>query len=122
VRRSPGTTSKAAAKALEQKWRQQIYDRVKLGKAPAITLGEAAARYYDTILEPGTKPKKLTRDLAHLKQIKDAFGANRKLNEITRAEVAKLQDQGTDGACLDRDNASLRPSLPVEPGSSRCTT
>jgi hypothetical protein len=91
VRRSSGTTSKTAARALEQKWRQQIYDRVKLGKAPTITLGEAAARYYETT--PGAKPKKLARDLAYLKQIKDAFGADRKLSEITQAEVAKWQDE-----------------------------
>ena len=26
---------------LEQKWRQEIYDRVKLCKAPTITIGEA---------------------------------------------------------------------------------
>lgn len=29
---------------------------------------------YETTLEPGAKPKKLARDLAYLKQIKDAFG------------------------------------------------
>ena len=93
VRRSSGTTSKTAAKALEQKWRQQIYDRVKLGKAPTITLGEAAARYYETTLVPGAKPKKLARHLAYLKQIKDAFGADRKLGDITQADVAKWRDE-----------------------------
>jgi integrase len=93
VRRSSGTTSKAAAKVLEQKWRQEIYDRVKLGKAPTVTLGEAAARYYETTLKPGGKPAKLARDLGYLKQIKDAFGADRKLSEITQAEVAKWRDE-----------------------------
>jgi hypothetical protein len=79
--------------AVEQKWRQEIYNRVKLGKAPTITLGEAVARYYETTLKPGAKPTKLVRDLAYRKQIKHAFGANRKLSEITQAEVAKWQDE-----------------------------
>jgi hypothetical protein len=39
--RSSGTTSKAEMKTLEQKWRQEIYDRVKLCKAPTITVGQA---------------------------------------------------------------------------------
>jgi hypothetical protein len=93
VHRSSGTTSKAAAKVLEQKCRQEIYDRVKLGKAATITLGEAAARYYETTLKPGGKRAKLARDLGYLKQIKDAFGADRKLSEITQAEVAKWRDE-----------------------------
>jgi hypothetical protein len=41
VCRSSGTTPKAEMKTLEQKWRQEIYDRVKLCKAPTITIGEA---------------------------------------------------------------------------------
>jgi hypothetical protein len=47
---------------------------VKLGKAPTITLGEAAARYYETTLKPGGKPATLARDLGYLKRIKDTFG------------------------------------------------
>jgi hypothetical protein len=58
-----------------------------------ITLGEAAARYYETTLKPGRKPAKLARDFSYLKQIKDAFGAERKLSEITQAEVAKWRDE-----------------------------
>ena len=93
VRRSSGTTSKAAAKALEQKWRQEINDRVKLGKAPSITLGEGAARYYETTLKPGGKPVKLAKDLCYLKQINAAFGADRRLADITQAEVAQWRDE-----------------------------
>lgn len=93
VRRSAGTSSKSEAKALEQKWRQEIYDRVKLGKAPTITLGEAAARYYETTLKPGGKPATLVRDLGYLKRIKDAFGADRRLSDISQGEVAKWRDE-----------------------------
>jgi hypothetical protein len=93
VRRSSGSASKAAAKELEQKWRQEIYDRVKLGKAPTITLGGGAARYYDATLKPGGKPAKLARNLGYLKQIKDAFGADRTLSGITQAELAKWRDE-----------------------------
>jgi hypothetical protein len=66
---------------------------VKIGKAPTITLGQAAARYYETTLKPGGKLAKLARDLSYLKQIKDAFGADRKLSEIAQSEVAKWWDE-----------------------------
>jgi hypothetical protein len=46
VRENSGMTSKAEAKAFEQKRRQEITDRVKQGKAPSITLSEAAMRYF----------------------------------------------------------------------------
>jgi hypothetical protein len=36
VRRSTGVSSRSAAKALEAKWRQQLVERIKLGKAPTI--------------------------------------------------------------------------------------
>jgi hypothetical protein len=63
---------------------------VKLGKAPTITPGEPAVRYYETTLRPGGK---LARDLGYLKQIKDAFVADRKLSEITQAQVANWRPE-----------------------------
>jgi len=40
VRENSGMTSKAEAKAYEQTRRQEITDRLKLGKAHSMTLGE----------------------------------------------------------------------------------
>jgi hypothetical protein len=62
VRENSGMTSKAEAKAFEQKRRQEITDRVKHGKAPSITLSEAAMRYLETTLKPGGDRAKLKRD------------------------------------------------------------
>jgi integrase len=93
VRRSSGTLSKAQAKTLEQMWRREIYERIQLGKSPTITLGEAAARYFETILKPHGKPGKLAQDLGYIKQIKDAFGSDRKLTDINQAEVANWRDE-----------------------------
>jgi hypothetical protein len=58
-----------------------------------ITLGEGAARYFETILKPHGKPGKLARDLGYIKQIKDAFGGDRKLTDLNQAEVAKWRDE-----------------------------
>jgi integrase len=44
-------------------------------------------------LKPGVKPSKLARDLGYIKQLKDAFGADRKLTDITQAEVARWRDE-----------------------------
>jgi hypothetical protein len=59
-------------------------------------------------LKPGGKPAKLARDLGYLKQIKDAFGADRKLTDITQAEVAKW-----------RDNQARVSAIVGEPGLHR---
>jgi hypothetical protein len=62
-------TSKAEAKAFEQKRHQEITDRVKHGKAPSITLSEAAMRYFETTLKPGGDRAKLKRDLGDINRI-----------------------------------------------------
>jgi hypothetical protein len=49
--------------AVEQKRRQEITNRLRLGKAPAITLGAAAMRYVETVLKARRGPDKLKRDL-----------------------------------------------------------
>jgi hypothetical protein len=74
-------------------WRREIYERIHLGKSPTTMLGEAAARYFETILKPHGKPGNLARDLGYIKQIKDAFGSDRKLTDINQAEVAKWRDE-----------------------------
>jgi hypothetical protein len=89
VRRSSGTTSNVEAKALEQKWKREIYERAPLGKSPTIKRGEATARYFEATLKPGGNPPKLARDLDCIKQIKDDFGADRKLNDLIQVEVAR---------------------------------
>ena len=93
VRRSSGTPSKSQARELEAEWRRQIHDRVKAGKAPSITLGEAIDRYYLTVLEPDGKPDTLKAALYSLNQIRTHFGPDRRLDQITQAEVAAWRDK-----------------------------
>jgi len=93
VRRSSGTPSKSKARELEAEWRRQIHDRVKAGKAPSITLGEAIDRYYQTVLEPDGKPATLRAALYSLNQIRIHFGPDRMLDRITQAEVAAWRDK-----------------------------
>jgi hypothetical protein len=58
-------TSKAEAKAFEQKRRQEITDHVKHGKEPSITLGQSAMRRFATTLKPGGDRAKLKHDLGY---------------------------------------------------------
>jgi hypothetical protein len=58
VRRSSKTPSRTTAKALEERWRREIQERVASGKLPTIPFGEAIDRYFDTILAPRAKPGK----------------------------------------------------------------
>ncbi|MGH7007716.1 MAG: hypothetical protein ACRED7_04885, partial [Stellaceae bacterium] len=46
VRRTSGTPSKVNAKALEERLRREIQDRVAAGKLPTIPFGEAIDRYF----------------------------------------------------------------------------
>jgi integrase len=115
VRRSSGTASKTAAKALEAEWRKQLVDRVRLGKAPTITLGEACIRYYETVLKPTGNPKSLKRDLGYLKQIKDAFGADTKLTDIKQHAVAKWRD---DLVTVPRIRTGRKKPSAVKPASA----
>jgi integrase len=93
VRENSGMTSKAEAKAFEQKRRQEITDRVKHGKAPSITLGEAATRYFETVLKPGGEREKLKRDLGYINRIVTAFGADTRLTDIRQHDVATWRDE-----------------------------
>jgi hypothetical protein len=83
----------AEMKTLEQKWRQEIYDRAKLCKAPTITIGEAYTEYYETTLQPGGK----RRDDGAGPRIPQAD--QRRLwprslaTDISRAQVAKWRDE-----------------------------
>jgi hypothetical protein len=93
VRENSDMTSKAEAKAFEQKRRQEITDRVKHGKAPSITLSEAAMRYFETTLKPGGDRAKLKRDLGYINRIVIAFGADTRLTDIRQHDVAKWRDE-----------------------------
>src|SRR5882757_6970525 len=92
VRRSSGTPVKSKANALEAEWRRQIYERQKLGKAPASTLGDAIDRYYSTVLEPTGKPQTLRKDLYCLNAIRTHFGAQTPLDALRHAYVARWRD------------------------------
>jgi integrase len=94
VRENSGMTDKKEAKALEADRRKEIADRRKAGKAPTITLGAAAKRYYETILKtPNARPVKLKRDLGYLGQLTDEFGADTLLTMLAAYDVAQWRDE-----------------------------
>ena len=116
VRRSSGTPVKAKAKELEAEWRRQIYERQRLGKAPASSLGEAIERYYATVLEPTGKTTKLRKDLYCLNAIRVHFGPEKRLDALRQADVAEwrdamVRDNGRSAAAANRMWAYLRAVL-----------
>lgn len=93
VRRSSGTTSKAEAKRLEEKWRREIHDQVALGKAPSISLDEGIQRYFQTVLAPKSKPAALEVYWTVLNQIRSHFGPETPLSALTAATITSFRDQ-----------------------------
>ena len=86
VRRTSGTPSKVKAKALEERLRREIQDRVAAGKLPTIPFGEAIDRYFETILSPRGKDKVRAKDIYVLDKLRARFGADTPLDTITSAE------------------------------------
>jgi len=96
VRRSSKTPSRTTAKALEERWRREIQERVASGKLPTIPFGEAIDRYFDTILSPrskGDKDKVRDKDLCVLGKLRTRFGEDTPLDNITSADIAKYRDE-----------------------------
>ena len=66
-RRSSSTTVKRTAEALERKWRQEVHEgRFRRRELKPMTLGEAADRYYETIIAPRPTRKKSMSSIAPL--------------------------------------------------------
>ncbi|MDE2165918.1 MAG: site-specific integrase [Alphaproteobacteria bacterium] len=93
VRQSSGTPSKATAKALEQRLRREIQDRVAAGKLPTILFGDAIDRYFDTVLSPRGKDKVRAKDIYVLDKLRARFGAETPLDAITSADIARYRDE-----------------------------
>jgi integrase len=96
VRRSSKTPSRTTAKALEERWRREIQERVASGKLPTIPFGEAIDRYFDTILAPRAKAGKdkvRDKDLYVLDKLRARFGEDTPLDNITSADIAKYRDE-----------------------------
>lgn len=92
VRRTSGTPSKVHAKALEERLRREIQDRIAAGKLPTIPFGEAIDRYFETILSPRGKDKVRAKDIYVLDKLRAHFGAETLLDTITSADIAKYRD------------------------------
>jgi integrase len=123
VRENSGYTDKKQAKALEAQLREGITDRIKAGKAPTITLGDAAQRYYAAMLnKTGSKPKKLLRDLGYISQITDEFRAETLLTAIRADAVAdwlhRLITEPRPGRAKPKEGAAVRPLPPMKKSSA----
>jgi len=93
VRRTSGTPSKVQAKALEERLRREIQDRIAAGKLPTVPFGEAIDRYFETILSPRGKDKVRAKDIYVLDKLRARFGAETPLDSITSADIARYRDE-----------------------------
>ena len=93
VRQSSGTPSKTLAKAIEERLRREIQDRVAAGKLPTIAFGDAIDRYFETILSPRGKAKVRAKDIYVLDKLRAHFGAETPLDAITSADIARYRDE-----------------------------
>lgn len=93
VRRTSGTPSKVNAKALEERLRREIQDRVAAGKLPTIPFGEAIDRYFETILAPRGRDKVRAKDIYVLAKLRARFGEDTPLDAITSADIAAYRDE-----------------------------
>ena len=116
-RRSSGTTIKRKAETLEQKWRQEIHEgRFQIQTARALTLEEAASRYWKYVIVPKPSREKSKKAEAYvIKVIVKAFGAGRQLTSIQASDIADWRDrllrEGKSPATVNRYLATLRAIL-----------
>ncbi len=116
-RRSSGTTIKRKAETLEQKWRQEIHEgRFQIQTARALTLEEAASRYWKYVIVPNPSREKSKKAEAYvIKVIVKAFGAGRQLKSIQASDIADWRDrllrEGKSPATVNRYLATLRAIL-----------
>jgi len=92
VRQSSKTPSKVTAKAIEDRLRREIQERVASGKLPTIPFEEAVDRYYRTILLPRGKSMVRAKDNYVLTKLRAHFGDDTPLDNITSADIAKYRD------------------------------
>ncbi len=93
VRRTSGTPSKVQAKALEQRLRREIQDRIAAGKLPTIPFGDAIDRYFETVLAPRGRDKVRAKDIYVLAKLRARFGEGTPLDTITSADIARYRDE-----------------------------
>ena len=94
-RRSSGTTIKRKAETLEQKWRQEIHEgRFQIQTARALTLEEAASRYWEFVIVPKPSREKSKKAEAYAIQVVvKAFGTGRQLASIQASDIAGWRDR-----------------------------
>ena len=94
-RRSSGTTIKRTAEALERKWRQEVHEGRFLGREPKpMTLGEAADRYYETVIATRPTRKKSKEAEAYaLARVKQDLGEDTLLSALETPVLAEWRDR-----------------------------
>ena len=116
-RRSSGTTIKRKAEALERRWRQEIHEgRFQVQTARALTLEEAASRYWEYVIVPKPSREKSKKAEAYaITVVARAFGAGRQLTSIQASDIADWRDrlvrEGKSPATVNRYLATLRAIL-----------
>jgi len=116
-RRSSGTPVKRHAEALERKWRQEAHQgRFGCREIKPMTLGEAADRYYETVIAPRANREKSKKAQARvLGLVKRYLGDETPLTTLNALVIAAWRDQllkeGRAPATVNRYLATLRAIL-----------
>ena len=116
-RRSSGTNIKRKAIRIEEKWRQEIHEGKHLiGVVKALTLEEAADRYFKSVILPkDSREKSKIAERYSLNVVVRGFPSKTRLDTIRSADIACWRDQllsgGAAPATANRYLAILRAIL-----------
>lgn len=115
VRKSSGTKCKRKAKELERRWLEELHDQVVMGRPAEMSLGEAAERYYNTIILPKSNPRVASREKYMLEKMTSALGKEVPLQLLKSPVITKFRDdlitEGKAPATVNRYLASLKAIL-----------
>lgn len=119
LRKSSGTTDKAAAEELERKWRDELWRQDQLGELPRMRVADACDMYWRTVVMPGKGNNLRSTLLSHrsrLALISDFFGEETQLADVaTAARIsqwkASMLSNGLSPASVDRNLDMLRAIL-----------
>ncbi|WP_417790241.1 tyrosine-type recombinase/integrase [Terasakiella pusilla] len=115
IRKSSGTKSKRKAQELERRWMEELHDQVVMGRPAEMSLGEAAERYYNTIILPKSNPRVASREKYMLDKMVRVLGKDLPINFLKSPVITKFRDdlitEGKAPATVNRYLASLKAIL-----------
>lgn len=115
VRKSSGTKSKRKAQELERRWMEELHNQVVMGRPTQMSLGEAAERYYNTIILPKSNPRVASREKYMLDKMTSALGKELPLKLLKSPVIAMFRDDLIRKGAPPRSTLSSKPQGHPEP-------